>query len=88
MVLLSEDERINDIGADLDALSTEFEKMADATADKIQAVVSAMNKNFETLTENIDYLNDIMISHHDELIILRVLVAVFGVLIVFLLSRV
>jgi hypothetical protein len=85
---LSEDERINDIGADLDALSTEFEKMADATADKIQAVVSAMNKNFETLTENIDYLNDIMISHHDELIILRVLVAVFGVLIVFLLSRV
>ena len=85
---MSEDERINDIGADLDALSTEFEKMADATADKIQAVVSAMNKNFETLTENIDYLNDIMISHHDELIILRVLVAVFGVLIVFLLSRV
>jgi chromosome segregation ATPase len=81
-------EQNNDTGADLDALAESVDVIANKTADKFGEVVGAMNKNFETLTGNVDYLNDLVISHNDELLILRVLVAVFGVLLVFLLSRV
>ena len=81
-------EQNNDTGADLDALAESVDVIANKTADKFGEVVGAMNKNFETLTENIDTLNDYIISHNDELLILRVLVAVFGVLILFLMSRI
>ena len=81
-------EQNNDTGADLDALAESVDAIANKTADKFGEVVGAMNKNFETLTENIDTLNDYIISHNDELLILRVLVAVFGVLILFLMSRI
>jgi len=81
-------EQNNDTGADLDALAESVDVIANKTADKFGEVVGAMNANFETLTENIDTLNDYIISHNDELLILRVLVAVFGVLILFLMSRI
>jgi len=81
-------EQNNDTGADLDALAESVDVIANKTADKFGEVVGAMNANFETLTENMDTLNDYIISHNDELLILRVLVAVFGVLILFLMSRI
>ena len=81
-------EQGNDTASDLEALFESVDVVANKTADKIVEVVGAMNKNFETLTENIDTLNDYIISHNDELLILRTLVAVFGVLIIFLMSRI
>ena len=83
-----QDEWLQEHEDNIKQLGDELLKVSEATAQKIGDTIASVNKNTIAITEMIEDLNDDIDAMGIELIIHKVLIAVFGVLILWLMFKV